>query len=305
MAGSRAEITVGRHSVGIPRAQKVLFGSSGITKRDLAEYYAAAAPAMIPHLRGRPLTLHRFPDGIDAQGFIQKQRPEHAPEWVAGTWVERVRGGSIRMLTADSAAVLVWLAGQAAITLHPWPSRKGDLGRPDRLVFDLDPPDDDFGAVKAAAEHLRALLADIALPAYAMTTGSRGMHVVVPIRPELEFDDVRAFAGQAADLLARRHPELLTTHIRIERRGGRLFIDVLRNAYGQHAVAPYSPRPLAGAPIAAPVHWEELEGLPSARAWTLQSIGERLHRDPWSGMGRHAHSLPKAWERLRRLHVPA
>ncbi len=134
-----------------------------------------------------------------------------------------------------------------------------------------------------------------------MTTGSRGLHVVVPIRPELDFDDVREFARAIADLAAERHPERLTTQVRKDKRGGRLFLDILRNAYAQHAVAPYSVRPLPGAPVAIPLTWEELEETDSSRTWSVRNLGDRPAGDPWRGMARHARSLEKAVRRLERL----
>lgn len=294
-------ITVGGRKVGIGKPDKVLFSASQVNKRELAEYYATAGSAMLPHLRGRPLALHRFPDGIEAEGFFQKRRPENAPDWVGGARVSRETGGEVTMVVAGSAAALVWLVGQAMITAHPWLSKLDHLRRPDRVVFDLDPPGDDFAAVKSAAWDLRDLLDELVLPSYVMTTGSRGLHVVVPIRAELDFDDVRDFARGIADLLAWRHPERLTTRVRKDQRNGRLFVDVLRNAYAQHTVAPFAVRPLPEAPVAMPVRWEELEKLDSARAWTVHTAKERLAEDPWASMARRAHSLVKAQERLRRM----
>lgn len=283
----------------IGKPDKPLFGDPEITKRELAAYYRSVADAMLPHVRGRPLALERFPDGIGSEGFMQKQRPEYAPDWVKGVEVERERGGSLTMIVCDDAATLAWLAGQAVITIHRWLCRTGDLNRPDRLVFDLDPPGNDFAAVRRAAYDLRELLEDLDLPAYLMTTGSRGLHVVVPIRVEDPFDDVRDVARQIADTLAARHPERLTTKVRKDQRGGRLFVDILRNAYAQHAVAPYAVRPYPGAPVATPLRWAELDGTRSARRWTIRDLESRLSDgDPWHDMQRRAHSLRRVRDRL-------
>jgi len=285
--------------VEIGNPDKALFDDPAVTKRDLAAYYRTVADAMLPHIRGRPLALQRFPDGIGADGFIQKQRPEHAPDWVKGVAVERESGGPITMIVCDDAATLAWLADQAVITVHRWLSRVEDLHRPDRLVFDLDPPGTDFAAVKRAAYDLRALLDDLDLPAYLMTTGSRGLHVVVPIRVEEPFDDVRDVARRIADAAADRHPDRLTTRVRKDQRKGRLFVDILRNAYAQHAVAPYAVRPKPGAPVATPLRWSELDATRSAQRWTVRDLESRLSDgDPWHDMPRHAHSLAKIRDRL-------
>ncbi|MBB4930981.1 bifunctional non-homologous end joining protein LigD [Lipingzhangella halophila] len=284
---------------------KELFGAGGVTKGELAEHYQRVAPAILPHIRQRPLALHRFPDGIDpesgTEGFFQKQRPDHAPDWVRGVRVERRQGGAITMVRCDDASTLGWLADQAVITLHPWPSRAADLDRPDRVIFDLDPPDDNFAEVRWAALAVREVLDEIRLASYVMTTGSRGLHVVVPIRVELDFDGVRELARNVADRTAERYPERLTTEVRKEKRGGRLFVDILRNAYGQHAVAPFAVRPLPGAPVAMPVRWEELERIRSAQAWSVRDLGGRPDDDPWRGMARHARSPGKAARRLERV----
>lgn len=288
--------------VEIGNPDKALFDDPAITKRELAAYYRTVAGAMVPHLRDRPLALQRFPDGIGAEGFMQKQRPDHAPDWVKGVEVERERGGSLTMIVCDDAATLAWLADQAVITVHRWLSRTDDLNRPDRLVFDLDPPGQDFETVRQAAYDVRELLDDLDLPSYPMTTGSRGLHIVVPIRVEEPFDDVRAVARRIADIAAGRHPGRLTTQVRKDQRRGRLFVDILRNAYAQHAVAPYAVRPLPGAPVATPMRWSELDDTRSARRWTIRDLESRLSGgDPWRDMARRAHSLAKVRDRLSRL----
>ncbi|GAA4945539.1 non-homologous end-joining DNA ligase [Streptomonospora halophila] len=300
----------GRRPVEIGRPDKELFGEGGVTKRELAEHYRAVAPMMLPHVRDRPLALHRFPDGIFADGgagFFQKQLPAHAPDWIGGVQVHREQGGDITMAVCDDTACLLWLADQAVITPHPWLSRTGALEHPDRVIVDLDPAGDDFALVREAAADVRAGLEEAGLAVFVMTTGSRGLHVVAPLRPELHFDEVRKFARRLADAVAARRPDAYTTEFRKDKRRGRLFLDVLRNAYAQHAVAPYAVRALPEAPVAVPLEWEELEGIASARNWTVRTLGERLERahaaggDAWHGMARHARSPRKAVERLAKL----
>lgn len=300
MTATTERIHAGGRALDIGNPTKPLFDDPTVTKRDLVEHYVRVAGVMLPHIRERPLALQRFPDGIAAGGFMQKQRPEYAPDWVTGVEVARETGGAITMVVCSDAATLAWLADQAAVTVHRWLSRTGDLRRPDRLIFDLDPSGEDFTAVRRAATDLHTLLDELGLPAYLMTTGSRGLHVVVPIRADEGFDDVRAFAGDVAGALAARHPDRLTTEVRKNQRKGRLFVDTLRNAYAQHAVAPYAVRPLPGAPVATPMTWDELKETRDARRWTIADMQNRLRgADPWGDMARHAHTLGPARDRLR------
>ncbi|GAA1774884.1 MULTISPECIES: non-homologous end-joining DNA ligase [Streptomonospora] len=292
---------VGAHRVRISRPGKELFEPGGVTKRELAEYYRAVAGPMLRHLRGRPLAVQRYPHGIaDPEGgFYVKNRPSYAPPWAGSVHVAKDDGrAGNEMLVCDDAATLVWLADQAAITLHPWLTRVGDLRRPDRLVIDLDPPGDDFAQVRRAAYDVREVLESLGLAAFVMTTGSRGMHVVAPIRPEIDAGQARDFAHVIAELVARRRPDELTTRFRKRSRGDRLFLDYLRNGYAQLAVAPYSVRALPGAPVAAPLSWDELERVDTARHWTVRTLPERSGAEPWRDMARHARSPRRAIERL-------
>jgi bifunctional non-homologous end joining protein LigD len=238
--------------------------------------------------------MQRFPEGIDGEGFYHKRLPEYFPPWVSRVEVPLQDGGSQEQVVVKNAATLVYLADQACITPHVWMSRAGSLQRPDRLVFDLDPPDGDFSRVKEAARLLGRLLEDLGLAAFIMTTGSRGLHVVSPLDQSSDFDSVRGFAGGVARVMERRHPRAVTTEMRKKERRGRLFLDYLRNAYGQTTVPPYGVRPLPEAPVAAPLAWEELgNSALSSRSYTVRNIFRRLARkeDPWKGMGRRARSL--------------
>jgi bifunctional non-homologous end joining protein LigD len=298
----------GRYTVETSNEDKALF-PDGLSKGELIDYYEAVAPHLVPHLRGRALVLERFPDGIDAEGFYQKQVPDHLPEWIATTRVSKKEGGRQELVVCENAATLAWLANQACITLHAWPSRVDRPDHPDQLVIDLDPPGDDFGAARDAARRVRALLEEeLGLVTFVKLTGSSGLHVQVPLDRSEDFDAVRAFAGDAAELLARRHPDELTTEQRKRSRRGRLYLDVGRNAWAQTAVAPYSVRARPGAPVAAPIEWDELgeRGL-DAQRWTVRNVLDRLdrHGDPWKGMARRARSLSTARERLAGLAADA
>lgn len=290
---------VGRRSVEIGNPDKVLFPASGITKRDLASYYRDVAELLLPHVRDRPVSMHRFPDGIGGEDFYHKNVPDYFPDWIRTERVEK-EGGTLRQLVIDSAATLVYLADQACITPHAWLSRVDRPRHPDRMIFDLDPPGSDpesaFEEIRWAARRVKALMDDLGLLPFVQTSGSRGLHVHVPLDRGAGFDEVREFARAAADLLARRHPGRLTTEQRRAKRGGRVFLDVLRNAYAQTAVVPYAVRARPEAPVATPLEWEELgraDLLPTS--YTVDNLRRRMARkqDPWAGIGRHARSLRK------------
>lgn len=289
-----ARVRAGRRVVRVRKPDKPLFGEDGPTKEDLARYLARIAPVMLPQVRGRPLALERYPDGIGANGFYVKH--PSAPDWVRTVGTS---GG--RMMVCDDAASLVWSADQGVITLHAWQSREPALGVPDRLVIDLDPAGDGenaFDACREVARDVREVLDEVGLAAYVMTTGSRGLHVRSPLRPEADDQEVRRLALGIAERVAARRPDEVTTKVRKAARRGRLFVDFLRNGREQLAVAPYSVRAKPGAPVAAPVTWEELEGLDSARDFGLDLERRTC---PFAGMGRHARSPLKALERLDRL----
>ncbi|WP_309060587.1 non-homologous end-joining DNA ligase [Streptomyces sp.] len=303
--GGARTVRAGRRTVEIHRPDKVLFPGGGdageYTKGDLVDYHRAVAPFMLPHLRGRPLMLDRRPDGIDGPAFMQKNTPDTYPEWITRTEVAK-EGGTVRHTVCDDTATLLYLVDQASITLHRWLSRADRADRPDRLVFDLDPAGDDFAAVREAARLLGELLDELDLPSALMTTGSRGLHVIVPLSGTHDFDDVRAFAREVADTLVTAHPDRLTTAARKKDRGDRLYLDVQRNAYAQTAVVPYTVRALPGAPVATPVSWDRLDDPDlHARRWTVADAVEQARTDPWAGLPRRGRALGPARRRLRAL----
>jgi bifunctional non-homologous end joining protein LigD len=291
----------GRHTVDTSNEDKVLFPDDGITKGEIVDYYDAVADHVLPWLRDHPLVLQRFPDGIAADGFYQKQVPEHFPDWVTTVRVEKAGGERQDLTVCDTKATLVYLANLGALSLHPWLSRVDRLDHPDLLVVDLDPPGEDFALVRDAARACRDLLSELDLPAYVKTTGSKGLHVAVPLDQHADFDSVRSFAHDAMEVLAGRSPDALTTEVRLDKRRGRVFLDVARNAYAQTAVAPYAVRPVRGAPVAVPIDWDEL-GRVGPRSFTVKNVLRRLGQrdDPWKGMRRHASGIGRARERLDR-----
>jgi bifunctional non-homologous end joining protein LigD len=287
--------------IDIPNPSKPLF-PDGLTKAGLAGYYARVADVMLPHVRGRPVHMQRFPDGIEGEQIQQKQAPDYFPAFVGRAEVPRRRGGSVRHVVIENAETLVYLVGQACITPHVWTSRAPRLDAPDQLVFDLDPDGPDFAAVRDAAHAVRDLLTELELAAYLKLTGSRGVHVVSPLRPGPSHDDVKAFAQAAAGLLARRAPDRLTAEFRKAKRDGRLYVDVARNGYAQTVVAPYAVRALPGAPVACPIDWREL-GRGGPQRFTVASTPRRLAQraDPWEGFAADARPLAGAARRLVRL----
>jgi bifunctional non-homologous end joining protein LigD len=286
-------LEVGGRKVEISRPDKLLFPDDGISKYDLAEYYARIAPTALRHYRGRALTMHRFPDGIGEEGFFQKQIGEHFPDWVDRVTLPK-RDGEVTYVVAYKEATLVYLADQACIEPHLSLSRIDRPQYPDRMIFDLDPSDEDFGKVRRAAMILKDLLDRTGLNTYIQTTGSRGLHLVVPLDRHADFESVRAFTHALCRRAAAEDPELMTTEQRKNKRGDRVFLEDLRNAYGQTAVAPYAVRAKPGAPIATPIRWEEVDSDLHPQRYHIGNIFQRMSRvdDPWQDIARHACRLP-------------
>ena len=291
-------------TVEVGNADKVLFPDIGLTEGQLADYYARVADTIMPHLKGRPISMQRFPNGIDKPGFYAKQAPEHFPEWIDRVTIDVLESGEKQpQVVVNRPEALVYLVDQATITPHTWLSRTEKLNHPDKLIFDLDPPKS-FEAARVAAGHLRALLDELALPTYLMTTGSRGLHVGVPLDGQSDFDTVRDFARDLADGLAARHPKELTTETRKAQRRGRLFLDYLRNAYAQTSVPPYAVRARPGAPVATPLTWDELDDPDlDAGRYHVDNVLERIARvgDPWVDFYEGGVSLTAARQRLNEL----
>ncbi|MFE2261417.1 non-homologous end-joining DNA ligase [Streptomyces griseosporeus] len=306
MSGDGARtVRAGRRTVEVHRPDKVLFPGGADTKEytkgDLVDYYRSVAPFMLPHLRGRPLMLERHPDGVDGPRFMQKNTPEHYPDWITRAELPK-EDGTVCHTVCDDTATLVYLADQACLTFHRWLSRTTGPTRPDRLVFDLDPADDDFTAVREAARRLGDLLDQLRLPSALMTTGSRGLHVIVPLDGRDEVDEVREFARDVADLLVAEHPDRFTTAARRKDRGDRLYLDVQRNGYAQTAVAPYTVRARPGAPVAVPIAWEQLDDPDlGPRRWTLADAVEQARTDPWAAVSGRGRALGPARRRLDAL----
>jgi len=296
-------VTVDGIEVEVSHPDKLLFPDGGISKGELAEYYARIADRMLPYLEGRPISMERYPDGIQADGFYQKKAQGYFPDWVHRITIELKDGGRQEQVSCENAATLVFLADQGCITPHVWLSREGALDRPDRLIFDLDPPGEEFGPVREAARLLLKLLERIRLRSFPMLTGSRGLHVVVPLDGSEDFDTARELGQVVAARLAAGDPERLTDEVRKAERGDRVFIDVARNAYGQTAVPPYAVRARPGAPVAVPIEWDELSSVDSAYRYSVANVFRRLaqKQEPWRDMEQRTSSAARALQRMRKL----
>jgi bifunctional non-homologous end joining protein LigD len=282
--------------VKLSHPDKVLFPEDGITKADLAAYYASVAEVMVPHVRDRPLNLWRWNAGIGGKLVVQQDIPKGAPDWVARVETPRRKGGSIEHVLCQDADTLRWLANQNCITPHVWSARRDRLDRPDHVVFDFDPEaGSDFTLVREGALLAGERLRELGMEPFAMVTGSKGIHVVAPLKRTREAEWVRERARVIGIEIAERSPDTLTTEWRKEKRDGKILVDTARNTYGQTVVAPYAVRALEGAPVATPLVWEELSDPElSARSWTLRTVADRLAErgDPWADMSDHAAALP-------------
>lgn len=291
----KEKIKFGHYVVELSNTNKVMFPDEGITKGEVIEYYNKISEVMIPHLKDRPLTMHRFPDGIGGKDFYQKDLPDYFPEWIRHIKI-KTDDGTISQMVCNNSASLVYIADQACITPHIWLSREDKLDYPDRIIFDFDPSDDNFGRVRNAVFSMRDLLERLELECFVMTTGSRGCHVIVPLDRNSDFDSVRNFAKQVSETLADKHPDEFTTEQRKKKRGNRVFIDYLRNAYAQTGVAPYAIRSKPGAPIAAPIEWSELNNNDmNPQRYNIRNIFRRLGQkdDPWKSIEKKAQSLKR------------
>jgi bifunctional non-homologous end joining protein LigD len=294
--------------VQVTHPEKVLFPDDGITKGELVAYYRTVAPRMLPLISGRPVTMQRFPDGIGKGGFLQKQVGRHFPDWIGRVTApnRRTRQATVReqvtYVVCRHPDDLAYLANQGCVTPHVWLSRTPDIHHPDQMVFDLDPASDDLGVLRAAASSLRGLLEELGLAAYLKSSGSRGLHVVVPLVPAADTDTVKVFSIAVAEALANRYPDDFTTEGRIANRHGRLYLDIGRNGYAQTMAAPYAVRARPGAPVSVPLDWSELDGFQPG-GHTVRDIADRLDApDPWAGMDDAASRLDQAGARLAELH---
>jgi bifunctional non-homologous end joining protein LigD len=289
----------------ITHPEKVLFPDDGITKGELAGYYEAIAPVMVPHIHARPVTMERYPAGIDRKGFWQKDVSKGFPEWLERIEVPKKDGTVHHPLVTDTRSLL-WMTNQNTITQHVWTSRAPNLYHPDVCVFDLDPSQDEPTVLREAALALRGLLAELGLPSWLKTSGSKGFHILVSLDRKASMGEVARFAHAVGAILVNRDPQHLTQEFSKADRGGRILVDTGRNGYSATFAAAYAVRAKPGAPVSAPCTWEELErGEVGPRTFTLRTMAARVAEvgDLWSEMGKSEVGSLKSGveERLRLL----
>ncbi|MGP4021413.1 non-homologous end-joining DNA ligase [Saccharopolyspora sp. 5N708] len=282
-----AQLEVGGRQIELSNPDKVFYPEDGYRKRDVVDYFRSVAAVMIPHTRGKPLTLRRFPDGIESGGFFQKEASDHFPDWVrVATVPQRGSPGVVHHAVVDDAATLVYLANLACLEFHLGLSTVDDLERPVLAVLDLDPPDEvELAELRALVVRMCERFRDAGLAPHVQATGGRGFHIAAPLRAERGFDEVRAAVRELAEQAVRDEPERLTVEQRKAKRGNRIFLDTNRNAYGQTMIAPYSLRARPGAPAATPLDLDELTRV-TPRSYGLANMARRLAQkdDPWAGL---------------------
>jgi bifunctional non-homologous end joining protein LigD len=297
MAVKRKTRTSPLTAVRISHPERIVYPVDEITKGELAAYYAAVAQQMLPHIVNRPLTIVRCPAGIDDPCFFQKHPPPGLPKSVDRVPI-REKNGVNDYVAVHDAEGLMTLVQFNAMEIHVWGSKTDDVERPDRIVFDLDPgPGVSWRDIVAGAEKLRALLRQLKLAAFVKTTGGKGLHVVTPIRPDREWDEVKEFARALVTIVEQEEPERYVTNMSKAKRTGKIFLDYLRNDRGSTWVAPYSTRARAGAGVSMPVDWRQLSKLKSAAAFTLRNTPRHLatrRGDPWKDLKRSTRALSAA-----------
>src|SRR5258707_1909117 len=269
-------LEVDGHVIKLTNLEKVLFPEDGYTKADLIKYYTDVSPYLIPVIRDRPLTLKPFPDGISGQSFYQKDKPGFTPKWIE-SWTDHAdRDGGIDYVLGNDLATLIWMANYTAIEIHPWLSRVDKPDQPDFAMIDLDPATGaTWSDVKEVALIVRDILHGIDLEGFPKTTGSRGIHVLVPIARRYSFEESRGFVEQVGKAAREKAPTLVTlTFAKKDRRG--IYVDYLQNVRGKTTAGPYSVRPIRRAPVSAPLRWDEIAGLGRPDAFTIANLPARL-----------------------------
>lgn len=309
MPSRTSQITrVGKRKIELSNLDKILYPDDHITKAQLIEYYFRIAPTILAHLKGRPLSLVRYPDGIGGESFFQKNRPSWAPEWI-----EHVTLGEEKKdyVIATEEASLVWLANLACIELHQMHSRAPHFDKPDYISYDFDPPDGfKFTRIAELALEFKEHLEHFGYHPFVKTTGRKGLHVVTPIEPKWGSREAFEAAKSVAQPFVESHGAVLTLQIKKDYRAGKVLLDIYRNRPSQTIIAAYSVRGLPGAPVSTPLHWEELNSLESSKAFGLGSVPQRVIEsgDPWEAIAAYAtpiHTERKETKPLKKTLSPA
>lgn len=288
-------IKVGKHIIQLTNQDKLFFPDDKITKGDVIKYYNNIAHYMLKYTKNRALTMLRYPHGIKEEGFYHKDAPEYFPEWIKRFIDINQENKKIHYVVANNAATLVYLANFGSLIPHLWLSKIDKPNKPDKIIFDLDPSNDkSFKKIIETAKKFKKIIEAHGLVPFVMSTGSRGLHVVVPIKRTKTFQEVKEFAQYLAKILIEKDPQHLTMQVRKDKRGNRIFIDTLRNSYGATAVSPYAIRAKPEAPVAFPLEWKELDDpklIPTK--YNIFTIFKRLDKvgDVWKNFDKSARSI--------------
>lgn len=281
---------------------KILFPQSKITKKEVVDYYTLAWPFMKPHLKDRPVSLQRYPEGINGESFFQKEVPHYFPDYIDRTNVNQPDEVVKEDAIINNLDSLIYIVNLASIPIHTWQSRRDKLDYPDQVIWDLDPSVEDFESVRTGAKLLKYMLEELGLQVWLKSSGSKGLHLTVPVKPEFTFTEVKEFTRSVSEYMAAKIPQLFTTEIRKNKRNGKILIDFLRNGYGHTAVVPYSVRPIEKAPVAAPITWEELEDKKfHPQYFNIRNMPARFEEvgDLWKGFYSKAKSLKGPMKKLQ------
>ena len=288
------------------RPEKIFWPDDSLTKGDLDAYYQAVAPWLLPYLADRPVVLDRYPDGITGKSFFQKKAPDFVPDWVVTRriWSDEDEGAEARYFRVDDEQALRYLVNLGAIPLHSWHSRLRTLQTPDWCVLDLDAKDAPFSSVVRTAKEIHRLCRTIGLPSFVKTSGATGLHVLIPLGGSCTYDQSKQLGSVLATIIVQTLPDE-TSILRLPRhRKGRVYVDFLQNGYGKLTVAPFSVRPLPGAPVSTPLRWSEVSTRLEPKKFTLKTVPTRLRRmksDPWRDLLTASPDLTTALARLVEL----
>lgn len=268
---------------------KIIFPQDMLSKKDIINYYQKIAPFLLPHIKNHLMVMQRFPKGINQEGFYQKQISDYFPSWIQRKTINLKKGDKQTIMLINTQEDLAYLTNQNALVFHSWLSSIQQIEKPDKIIFDLDPDNNSLQDIQTIAKTIKFIIEEQKLNPFIMTTGSKGYHIAIPIQPKHSFEKIHEFAKSIAQIVAQQHPKICTSDISKEQRRNKVFIDYLRNSYGQTSVAPYSLRALPKAPIATPIEWNELsKTLP--QKYTIKNIFKRLShkQDPWKDFANDA-----------------
>ncbi|WP_392538778.1 non-homologous end-joining DNA ligase [Legionella sp. 227] len=277
--------------IDISHADKLLYPDDKISKKEVVDYFYKIAEHLLPFVRNRPISFKRYPNGINEAGFYSKHRPDYFPDFIEEFTVPRIQKDlSMKMAGIRSKKALVYLAAQNILEFHISLSTMSAIDKPDQIIFDLDPQDNDFEKIRETALALKKILDEYQLTSFVKTSGSRGLHIHLPIKAHYQFDRVKEISKKIAEKLHQQKPQITTLEQRKDKRGNKVFIDFLRNDYAMTAIAPYSLRAIKGAPIATPLEWKELDN-PALhpQSYHLGNIFQRLeHKEnPWKNFNKY------------------